>query len=69
MKVLAISLFLLGIIVALFSKQIDQLAKRHLSIKYLLIVIMTGLGIFIIVTLYNILKENLLNAPPIRGSI
>ena len=37
MKVLAISLFLLGI-------------------KYLLIVIMTGLGIFIIVTLYNILK-------------
>lgn len=56
MKVLAISLFLLGIIVALFSKQIDQLAKRHLSFKYLLIVIMTGLGIFIIVTLYNILK-------------
>ena len=56
MKVLAISLFLLGSIVALFSKQIDQLAKRHLSIKYLLIVITTGLGIFIIVTLYNILK-------------
>lgn len=45
MKVLAISLFLLGIIVALFSKQIDQLAKRHLSIKYLLIVIMTGPGL------------------------
>lgn len=56
MKNLALILICAGIIVAIFSSNIDSAAKNHIIIKYALIVSMIGLVLFIGITLYNILK-------------
>ena len=56
MKEFALLLFCAGVIVAIFSSKIDNVAKHHITVKYAFIVIMVALVLFIGITLYNTLK-------------
>lgn len=56
MKDFALILFCVGIIVTIFSSNIDNAAKKHIIVKYALIVSMIALVLFICITLYNIIK-------------
>ncbi|WP_438318278.1 hypothetical protein [Sporosarcina sp. FA9] len=56
MKVFALILFCAGVIVAIFSSNIDNAAKNHIIVKFAVIFSMVALVLFISLTLYNTLK-------------
>ena len=56
MKDFALILICAGVIVAIFSSNIDNAAKKHIIVKYVLIVSMVALVLFISIILYNTLK-------------